>query len=46
LIRDRYSVLRSFQEDIVKELFKKDTSTLPPFPGRKLIGGSDPKFLE
>jgi hypothetical protein len=46
LIRDRYSVLRSFQEDIVKELFKKDTSTLPPFPGRKLIGSSDPKFLE
>lgn len=45
LIRDRYSVLRSFQEDIVKELYKKEANPLPPFPGRKLIGGKDPKFL-
>jgi len=38
--------LRSFQEDIVKELYKKEANPLPPFPGRKLIGGKDPKFLE
>ena len=44
-IKDRYSVLRSFQEDIVKKLFK-DTSSLPPFPEKKFFGGNDPKFLE
>ena len=44
-IKDRYSVLRSFQEDIVKLLFK-DASNLPPFPEKKFFGGSDPKFLE
>jgi hypothetical protein len=40
--------LKTFQEDIVKELFKKDTSPLPPFPGTKLFGfgENDPKFQE
>lgn len=37
--------MRSFQEDIVKQLFK-DASTLPPFPEKKFFGGNDPKFLE
>lgn len=44
-IKDRYSVLRTFQETIVKNLFK-DSSSLPPFPEKKFFGSNDPKFLE
>jgi hypothetical protein len=29
----------------VKKVFK-DTSSLPPFPEKKLFGSNDPKFLE
>ena len=48
MIKDRYSVLRVFQEDVVKLVFplKTDQPGLPPFPGKKFIGGNDPKFLE
>jgi len=46
MIKDRYSVMRSFSEDIVKPLFKDPASVLPPFPEKKFFGGSDPKFLE